>query len=534
MMLLSRRSLALASLSLASAPALMPWRARAGGTDQQDKPIVFYTRPRLTSPVFFWNEVSQGLVQLDHSIPSSQALAPGPCASSRALGAIHAVIADAAAYAYSAPFQAQFNTTNPGPIPQMPELFVGGAAWSYTNYIYNSTVFQELVLNQAKDDFLGTISGDDQDKQAIWNAGVDFGQAQAFQQLYDASLINQLIQSDPASYNPANPDTAHQVDPWNPDQGFYGQKYGTLQPLVLSASDVQSFAQDELSNEPTLTQDNIELLIAKGGRYPQDAGQYQARTQAEQDIGLFFAYDSAIGLGTPGVLFNKAIATIAEGDGLATSANTAAAARVFAVCNLAMADAAIVCWEAKWRLTFWRPVVAIQSLLGVKWQPYGAPRTNRDHDIPVLDAAEVMTAASPTGVDSPDPSYAQCAFTPNFPSYPSGHATFGGACFNALQSLRNGQNNVGLTLASGEFNGISTDNYNPLSVRPYRPMAFQRLVQPNIEQLTIPDWDTASLTGGIDASRIMLGVHWMFDQKDGDVAGRRVGSIAVAKAYSTT
>ena len=34
------------------------------------------------------------------------------------------------------------------------------------------------------------------------------------------------------------------------------------------------------------------------------------------------------------------------------------------------------------------------------------------------------------------------AFTPNFPAYPSGHATFGSACFNALRMIRDkpGQN----------------------------------------------------------------------------------------------
>ena len=52
------------------------------------------------NPVLFWNAVSLDLLALDHSIDPSDARAPGPCASSRALGLAHAVIADAVSIAY--------------------------------------------------------------------------------------------------------------------------------------------------------------------------------------------------------------------------------------------------------------------------------------------------------------------------------------------------------------------------------------------------------------------------------------------------
>ena len=35
-------------------------------------------------------------------------------------------------------------------------------------------------------------------------------------------------------------------------------------------------------------------------------------------------------------------------------------ARMLALISLAQADAAIVCWETKYRFNFWRPVTAIQ------------------------------------------------------------------------------------------------------------------------------------------------------------------------------
>ena len=36
-------------------------------------------------------------------------------------------------------------------------------------------------------------------------------------------------------------------------------------------------------------------------------------------------------------------------------------ARLLALCNIAMADAGIVCWEAKYRYKIWRPVLGIPN-----------------------------------------------------------------------------------------------------------------------------------------------------------------------------
>jgi hypothetical protein len=97
-------------------------------------------------------------------------------------------------------------------------------------------------------------------------------------------------------------------------------------------------------------------------------------------------------------------------------------ARLFALVNLAMADAGIACWESKYFYDFWRPVLGVResdpgtgpSGLGdgnpltigdPAWTPLGAPASNQ------------------SGTD----------FTPPFPAYPSGHATFGAALFRILE-----------------------------------------------------------------------------------------------------
>lgn len=72
-------------------------------------------------------------------------------------------------------------------------------------------------------------------------------------------------------------------------------------------------------------------------------------------------------------------------------------ARLFAVLNVAMADAGIVCWEAKYRYNFWRPVTALADDPGDAWQPLLS--------------------------------------TPAHPEYPSGHSAFSGAAAAVLAAF---------------------------------------------------------------------------------------------------
>jgi hypothetical protein len=73
-------------------------------------------------------------------------------------------------------------------------------------------------------------------------------------------------------------------------------------------------------------------------------------------------------------------------------------ARLLALLNLAMADAAIGCWDAKLQYNFWRPIAAIK---------------------------EADTDAYPATV--PDPAWAPLLGTPSHPDYPSGHSCVSGA-----------------------------------------------------------------------------------------------------------
>jgi hypothetical protein len=94
-------------------------------------------------------------------------------------------------------------------------------------------------------------------------------------------------------------------------------------------------------------------------------------------------------------------------------------------------------------------------------------------------------------------------FTPPFPAYPSGHATFGAAAFHLTRLFygiplgdRNSDTLLNnLTFVSDELNGINKDNKG--TVRPKHTRSF-----PNgLAQMIIEN----------GLSRIYLGVHWYFD-----------------------
>jgi hypothetical protein len=112
------------------------------------------------------------------------------------------------------------------------------------------------------------------------------------------------------------------------------------------------------------------------------------RTPDQSELALFWA-------GNTPLYWNRIAAQISAERGLSLSEN----AHLFALLNVTMADAAIACWDGKYRYVFWRPITAIRAGL-----------TPADADptwVPWLDFF-------PAG-------------TPAHPEYPSGHSTLSGS-----------------------------------------------------------------------------------------------------------
>ncbi len=140
--------------------------------------------------------------------------------------------------------------------------------------------------------------------------------------------------------------------------------------------------------------------------------------------------------------------------------------RLFATLNLAMADAAIVIWRAKYKYGFWRPINAVPGA----WDD-GNPGTEGDSDWQSLLPA------------------------PPHPEYPSGHAGFSGAASEVLARFFE-SDGINFSVTSPRVPGVTRD---------YRSL-----------------WAAAL---EISMSRVYCGIHYQFSGLAGLVAGRRIGEI---------
>jgi vanadium chloroperoxidase len=210
---------------------------------------------------------------------------------------------------------------------------------------------------------------------------------------------------------------AHRVDPDNPDQGFYASFYGAQSKGFAITT------RHELAPPPF---DNAEYLAAlrqvrEKGIAPELIAtlppSLSPRTPAETLVGIYWAYDGAIGLGTPPRLYNQIVREVAKAQGNDITAN----ARLFALVNAAMGDAEILAWDQKYVHDFWRPVLGIREHdLSLGRTGTGSNAINRDSDPFWL----------PFGAPRTNDSNSDKNFTPPFPAYPSEHATFGAAAFH--------------------------------------------------------------------------------------------------------
>ncbi|OAI52042.1 hypothetical protein AYO44_16785 [Planctomycetaceae bacterium SCGC AG-212-F19] len=180
----------------------------------------------------------------------------------------------------------------------------------------------------------------------------------------------------------------------------------------------------------------------------------RARTPDQTEIALFWADDA--GTATPPGHWNQIAQVVAHARGTTLAEN----ARLFALLNLALADAAIVSWDCKYHYNFWRPIQAIRAG-DAEGRPEGG-----------------------------DPNWTPLIATPPFPSYTSGHSTFSGAGAAALANFF-GTDKVPFTLGSDGLPGRSR---------------------------SFTSFSAAAAEAG--RSRIYGGIHWAFDDADGLTTGR--------------
>jgi hypothetical protein len=225
------------------------------------------------------------------------------------------------------------------------------------------------------------------------------------------------------------------------------------------------------------------------------------RTEEQTFIGTFWAYDGTPSLCAPPRLYNQITVKIADERRL----GAIQFARLLALVNVAMADAAMTIWESKYYYDFWRPVT------GIRESDPGSGPTG-------LGDGNSDTVGDPTfsPLGAPASNLAGPNFTPPFPSYPSGHGGIGGALFQTMRRFY-GTDQIAFTFVSDEFNGQTRDRFG--NIRPYRPRSFSTLSQAEEEN---------------GQSRIYLGIHWAFDKTQAIAAGRRVADYVFDHAFTPT
>jgi len=441
----------------------------------------------MTDPILLWNAVSLEANRVSHT--NGQGEQNGPTLSSRALGIVHLAMYDAYAGAVNDPnnYPPYIDTTKPDQPLTVDDVddAVAGAAWCTLSRLFKSqrAYFDAILVSTG----------------AAGTKGYAFGLKVA-----EAILLDR--KGDPGAggdYTPSDRRGRHRPDPDNPTQGFHGPVYGA-NSKGFAITNRHELAPPPFVDPNDASKDDPAYIAAvrevRGlgirpdqlGTLPADLGR---RTPTQTLAGIYWGYDGVPNLGTPPRTYNQIIRQIA----IARKNTVGENARLFAFVNAAMADAGILAWDQKYIHDFWRPILGVRE----------HDRSMGPNDDTKI-AADQLTANSdpqwlPLGAQSTNRPTAK-NFTPPFPAYPSGHATFGAAAFHITRlfygdggsfpgSFKGDKLFKDQFFVSDEYNGQNVDNNG--TVRPRHRRSFPKGL-----------FDMIIENG---ASRLWLGVHWVFD-----------------------
>ncbi len=377
--------------------------------------------------VTYWNGVALDL---------AKETATSPPVVSRDLAILHASIYDAlnaitGAYSplYSQPVIA-------GPVSQ--EAAVAAAAHEALVGLYpeQTTTLNDLLSAR----LAGIAAGPAKD------TGIALGQNVA-----DSLLA---LRADDGSNRHVSYPEGTEPGQWRPTPPQYlpavAPQWGDVSPFVIPRAD-----DFRPGPPPALT--SGEYAAAFNEVKSLGASNSTTRTAEQTQIAQFWS-DSPGATASPVGKWNLIAQTLASQQGNTLAEN----ARMFALLNLALADAGIVCWDTKYTYGSWRPETAIQLA-----DTDGNPATQ------------------------PDPDWRPLLISPAFPEYISGHSTFSAAAAQAL-GLFFGTDNIAFETGAG-FDVL------PGVVRSYDSLS------------------EAALEAG--RSRIYAGIHFEFSNSTGRETG---------------
>ncbi|MEG4026013.1 phosphatase PAP2 family protein [Microcoleus sp. S13C4] len=250
--------------------------------------------------------------------------------------------------------------------------------------------------------------------------------------------------ADPGSWVPTPPTFAPGVAPQWPDVSPFALTRGSqFRPPAPPALDSAKYAE-ELN-------------------YVKEIGKSDSLTRTPDQTALSHFWSDAGGTFTPPGHWNQ----IAEEAAALTGQSLEDSAHLFALLNIALADAGIACWDAKYHYNSWRPVTAIRQ----------ADKDNNPN-----------TTA--------DPQWNPLWVTPSFSEYTSGHSTFSSAAAIVMSSV------FGSDYGFGDKGDKSVNSLR-----------------------TFENFSQAADEAGM--SRIYGGIHFMSGNVEGLKCGRNVGNYVV-------
>lgn len=288
---------------------------------------------------------------------------------------------------------------------------------------------------------------------AVVDRSVDYGDALGNAILVWAATDGTALQADCQT---------NWVAPIPPNSGGWTPVSGSAQPLLPCWGDMRTFVvADGLECEPigppAYSNSIGSAWHAQSLLVYNTTGDAGANlTQDQRDIALYWA-DNAGGTGTPPGHWIAIACQISADEALSLDVSAEAFARV----GLAVADAFITCWEAKYTSYLQRPATYIRDNIDGGWDP-------------VIG-------------------------TPNFPTYTSGHSTQSGAAAIVLTEV----------FGNYAFTDTCHSRLNPTAGLP-ADRAYTNFVQAASEAAV---------------SRLYGGIHYLFDNYDGIDSGVCVGLV---------
>jgi membrane-associated phospholipid phosphatase len=194
-----------------------------------------------------------------------------------------------------------------------------------------------------------------------------------------------------------------------------------------------------------------------------DLGRVDSTTRTDEQTQIAKFWNDGLGTAFAMGYWNKIAQQVATEQNLSLVQD----ARLFALLNIAEADAQISCWDAKYTYNLWRPVTSIRAA-----DTDGNPDTE------------------------PDPTWTPLLVTPNFPSYISAHSTLSAAAAEVLTALFGPDYHFAVTAESLPGVTRSFDSFGAAAAEAGR-------------------------------SRIYGGIHYQFDNANGQAVGTEVADYIV-------